>query len=284
MSGNLSTIFEMFSYGFMQRAFLASLLIGLACSVIGVFVVLKGLSFIGAGTSHAAFAGVALAFLIGAPPLLMAVLFGLSTVWITGFLQEKGKLKPDVSIGIFYTLTMALAILFIGLMKVYNAEVYGYLFGSILSVTSFDLRVILFLSLAILATIFLFFKEFHFISFDQEMAEASGIPARNLSFLLLNLISLTIVISLKAVGAILVFALLVIPAAAAEQWAHNMRSMMTYSVLIGVFSSWVGVMLSYWFDLPSGSTIVLLATVIFFLAVLTSPKRRKAARPKLPAT
>lgn len=273
-------MFEMFSYGFMQRAFLASFLIGLACSVIGVFVVLKGLSFIGAGTSHAAFAGVALAFLIGAPPLLMAILFGLSTVWITGLLQEKGKLKPDVSIGIFYTLTMALAILFIGLMKVYNAEVYGYLFGSILSVTPFDLKVILFLSLAILATIFLFFKEFHFISFDQEMAEASGIPARNLSFLLLNLISLTIVISLKAVGAILVFALLVIPAAAAEQWAHNMRSMMTYSVLIGVFSSWAGVMLSYWFDLPSGSTIVLLATLIFFLAVLTSPKRRKGARPK----
>lgn len=274
---------EMFSYGFMQRAFLASFLIGLACSVIGVFVVLKGLSFIGAGTSHAAFAGVALAFLIGAPPLLVAVLFGLSTVWITGFLQEKGKMKPDVSIGIFYTLTMALAILFIGLMKAYNPEVYGYLFGSILSVTSFDLKVILALSLGILATVFLFFKEFHFISFDQEMAEASGIPARNLSFLLLNLISLTIVISLKAVGAILVFALLVIPAAAAEQWANNMRSMMTYSVLIGIFSSWLGVMLSYWFDLPSGSTIVLLATLIFFVAVLTSPKRRKAVRPKLPA-
>lgn len=273
-------MFEMFTYGFMQRAFLASFLIGLTCSVIGVFVVLKGLSFIGAGTSHAAFAGVALAFLIGAPPLLMAVLFGLSTVWITGFLQQKGKMKPDVSIGIFYTLTMALAILFIGLMRVYNPEVYGYLFGSILSVTSFDLKVILLLSLAILATIFLFFKEFHFISFDQEMAEASGIPARNLSFLLLNLISLTIVISLKAVGAILVFALLLIPAAAAEQWATNMRSMLIYSVLIGVFSSWTGVMLSYWFDLPSGSTIVLLATFIFFLAVLTSPKRRKPVRQK----
>src|SRR5581483_4020527 len=283
MSDNPSSMLEMFSYGFMQRAFLASFLIGLACSVIGVFVVLKGLSFIGAGTSHAAFAGVALAFLIGAPPLLVAVLFGLSTVWITGFLQEKGKMKPDVSIGIFYTLTMALAILFIGLMKAYNPEVYGYLFGSILSVTSFDLKVILFLSLGILATVFLFFKEFHFISFDQEMAEASGIPARNLSFLLLNLISLTIVISLKAVGAILVFALLVIPAAAAEQWANNMRSMMSYSVLIGIFSSWLGVMLSYWFDLPSGSTIVLLATLIFFVAVLTSPKRRKAVRPKLPA-
>lgn len=268
-------MFEMFSYGFMQRALLASLLIGLVCSVIGVFVVLKGLSFIGAGTAHAAFAGVALAFLIGVNPLFMAVVFGLSTVWITGFLQQTGKMKPDVSIGIFYTLTMALAILFIGLMKAYNPEVYGYLFGSILSVTPSDLKVILLLSLGILLTIFLFFKEFHFISFDQEMAEASGIPARNLFFLLLNLISLTIVISLQAVGAILVFALLVIPAAAAQQWATKMRTMMIISILIGISSSWAGVILSYWLDLPSGSTIVLLATLLFFLSVLLSPKRRK---------
>lgn len=259
----------------MQRALLASFLIGLVCSVIGVFVVLKGLSFIGAGTAHAAFAGVTLAFLIGVNPLFMAVLFGLSTVWITGFLQQTGKMKPDVSIGIFYTLTMALAILFIGLMKAYNPEVYGYLFGSILSVTPSDLKVILLLSLGILLTIFLFFKEFHFISFDQEMAEASGIPARNLFFLLLNLISLTIVISLQAVGAILVFALLVIPAAAAQQWATKMRTMMILSILIGISSSWAGVILSFWFDLPSGSTIVLLATLLFFLSVLFSPKRKK---------
>jgi ABC-type Mn2+/Zn2+ transport system permease subunit len=265
---------EMLSYGFMQRAFLSSFLIGLVCSVIGVFVVLKGLSFIGAGTAHAAFAGVTLAFLIGVPPLLMAVIFGLGTVWIIGFLQEKGRMKPDVPIGVFYTFTMALAILFIGLMDGYNPEVYGYLFGSILSVTSGDLLIILGLTLAILLTTLLFFKEFHFISFDQEMAEASGIPARNLSFLLLNLISLTVVISLKAVGSILVFALLVIPAAAAQQWAKSMKGMIFYSVMIGVFSSWAGVILSFWLDLPSGATIVLLTTTIFFLSVLFSPKSR----------
>lgn len=266
---------EMFSYGFMQRAFFASFLIGLVCSIIGVFVVLRGLSFIGAGTAHAAFAGVTLGFLVGAPPMLMAVLFGLATVWITGLLQRAGKMKPDVPIGIFYTLTMALAILFLGLMKSYNPEVYGYLFGSILSVTSSDVKMIFVLALVILFVLALFFKEFHFISFDQEMAEASGIPARNLFFLLLNLISLTIVISLKAVGAILVFALLVIPAAAAQQWATTMRSMIITSAAIGVFSSWAGVLLSYRFDIPSGATIVLLATAIFFLSVLFSPKRRR---------
>jgi ABC-type Mn2+/Zn2+ transport system permease subunit len=268
---------EMFSYGFMQRAFLASFLIGVVCAVMGVFVVLKGLSFVGAGTSHAAFAGVCLAFLIGAPPLPMAILFGLVTVWITGVLQEKGALKPDVPIGIFYTLTMALAILFIGLMGRYNPEVYGYLFGSILSVTPPEIWTILLLSLAILSVVALLFKEFHFISFDQEMAEASGVPARPLFFVLLSLISLTLVISLKAVGAILVFALLIIPAATAQQWARNMRAMMIGAVTVGVFSSWTGVALSYQMNLPSGATIVLVATLVFFISVILSPKRRRIA-------
>jgi len=266
---------EILSYGFMQRAFIASALIGIVCAMIGVFVVLKGLAFIGAGTSHAAFAGVAFGFLIGAPPLVMAVLFGVSTVWVTGFLQQHGRMKPDVSIGIFYTLTMALAILFLGLMRTYNPEVLGYLFGSILSVTASDLKMIVGLSLVILLCITFFFKEFHFISFDQEMAEASGIPAKWLFLLLLNLISLSIVISLKAVGAMLVFALLVIPAAAAQQWATHIRSMMLGSAAIGVLASWAGVLFSYWFDLPSGATIVLLLTAIFLISVFCSPKNRQ---------
>ncbi len=265
---------ELLSYGFMQRAFLASFLIGLVCSVIGVFVVLRGITFIGAGTAHAAFAGVTFAFLVGFPPFIMAMFFGLSTVWVTSFVQKKGKMKPDVSIGVFYTFTMALAIFFIGLMKGYRPEVFGYLFGSILSVTRGDLTIILVLSAAILLVLTLFFKEFHFISFDQEMAEASGIPAGKLSFLLLNLISLAVVIALKSVGAILVFALLVIPAAAAQQWAKNMRSMIIYSAMIGVGSSWAGVLLSYWFDVPSGATIVLLASGIFLFSVFFSGRRK----------
>ena len=108
---------ELLSYDFMQRSLLAAAMVGGLCSVIGVFVVLRGLAFVGAGTAHAAFAGVALAYLIGWPPLLLAILFGLVTVWITGWVEEKGTMKLDVSIGILYTTTIALAILFIGLMK-----------------------------------------------------------------------------------------------------------------------------------------------------------------------
>ncbi len=268
---------EMLSYDFMQRSFLAAALVGAMCSVIGVFVVLRGLAFVGAGTAHAAFAGVTLAYLVGLPPLLLAITFGLATVWITGVMEEKGRMKLDVSIGILYTATMALAILFIGLMKGYNAEVYGYLFGSVLSVTPEELYAIVVLSLLVLGVILLFSKELFFIAFDQEMAEASGVPARRIFYLLLTLVALTVVVSLKTVGAILVFAMILIPASTAYQMTHSLTHMTTYSVIIGTFCAAGGVLLSYLWDLPSGPAIVLLATTIFFLSVFLSPKRLRRA-------
>ncbi len=168
---------------------------------------------------------------------------------------------------------MALAILFIGLMKTYNAEVYGYLFGSILSVTAEELRVTGLLALLVVGVLALFAKEFFFLAFDQEMAEASGVPARRFFFLLLALIALTVVVSLKTVGAILVFALLLIPPATAYQLTSSLRRMTQYSVGIGVLVSVSGVLLSFRFDLPAGPAIVLLATALFFVAVALSPKR-----------
>ncbi|HRI38250.1 MAG TPA: metal ABC transporter permease [Nitrospira sp.] len=266
---------DLLAYDFMQRSLLAAAMVGGLCSVIGVFVVLRGLAFVGAGTSHAAFAGVALGYLMGWPPLLLAILFGLATVWITGWVEERGRMKLDVSIGILYTTTMALGILFIGLMKTYNAEVYGYLFGSVLSVTPEELRIIGALSVLVLSLLLLFAKELYFIAFDQEMAEASGVPARQMFFLLLTLVALTVVVSLKTVGAILVFAMILIPASTAYQLTHSLRTLTVYSALIGITTSVCGVLLSAVWDIPSGPAIVLLATAIFFTAVLFSPKRVK---------
>ncbi len=264
---------EMLTYDFMQRSLAAAALVGAVCSVIGVFVVLRGLAFIGAGTAHAAFAGVALAYLIGVPPLPLAIVFGLATVWITGIMEEQGRMKLDVSIGILYTATMALAILFIGLMKGYNAEVYGYLFGSVLSVTPEELRTIGLLGVLVVGVIVAFAKELYFIAFDQDMAEASGVPARRIFYLLLTLVALTVVVSLKTVGAILVFAMVLIPASTAYQLTHSLKQMTVYAVLIGMVCAVGGVMVSYWWDLPSGPAIVLLATAVFFLSVYFSPKR-----------
>lgn len=264
---------DFLAYDFMQRSLLAAAMVGGLCSVIGVFVVLRGLAFVGAGTSHAAFAGVALGYLMGWPPLLLAILFGLATVWITGWVEERGRMKLDVSIGILYTTTMALGILFIGLMKTYNAEVYGYLFGSVLSVTPEELRIIGALSVLVLSLLLLFAKELYFIAFDQEMAEASGVPARQMFFLLLTLVALTVVVSLKTVGAILVFAMILIPASTAYQLTHSLSTLTLYSAFIGITTSVLGVLISAIWDIPSGPAIVLLATAIFFTAVLCSPKR-----------
>ncbi len=270
---------ELFTYDFMQRSLLAAAMVGGLCSVVGVFVVLRGLAFVGAGTAHAAFAGVALGYLMGWPPLVLAICFGLATVWLTGWVEEKGRMKLDVSIGILYTTTMALAILFIGLMKTYNAEVYGYLFGSVLSVTSEELRVIGGLSVLVLGLIVLFSKELYFIAFDQEMAEASGVPARRIFFLLLTLVALTVVVSLKTVGAILVFAMILIPASTAYQLTSSLRTLTLYSIVIGVTTAVAGVVISATWDVPSGPAIVLLATAVFFISVLLSPKRVKRASP-----
>jgi ABC-type Mn2+/Zn2+ transport system permease subunit len=222
---------------------------------------------------------VALAYLLGGPPMPFAIAFGLGTAWTIGLLEERGRMKLDVSIGISYTATMALAILFIGMMKTYNTEVYGYLFGSILSVTADELKLTAGLATVVVGLLALFAKEFFFLAFDQEMAEASGVPARRFFFLLLTLVALTIVVSLKTVGAILVFALLLIPAATAYQLTSSLHRMMAYSVAIGVLVSVTGVLLSFQFDLPTGPAIVLLATGVFFFAVALSPNR--APKPAL---
>ncbi|MDH4081711.1 MAG: metal ABC transporter permease [Nitrospira sp.] len=266
---------DLLAYDFMQRSLLAAAMVGGLCSIIGVFVVLRGLAFVGAGTSHAAFAGVALGYLLGWPPLLLAIVFGLATVWITGWMEEQGRMKLDVSIGILYTATMALGILFIGLMKSYNAEVYGYLFGSVLSVTPDELHIIGALGILVLGLIVVFSKELYFIAFDQEMAEASGVPARQIYFLLLTLVALTVVVSLKTVGAILVFAMILIPASTAYQLTHSLRTLTLYSAMIGISTSVAGVLISALWDIPSGPAIVLLATSIFFISVFFSPKRVK---------
>ena len=199
---------ELLSYTFMQRALIAGALIGALCAVIGVYVVLKGLSFIGAGIAHASFGGVALGFLLGVNPVLTAVVFCLLTAWGIGLVSRKGQIKEDTAVGIFFASTMALGILLIGLMRGYNVDLFGYLFGSILAVTPQDVWVTIGLGAAVLGVVGLLFKELLFITFDPEMAEVTGVPAGKLYFLLLSLIAVTVVVSIKVVGIILVSALI----------------------------------------------------------------------------
>jgi ABC-type Mn2+/Zn2+ transport system permease subunit len=264
---------ELLGYHYMQRALFAGTLIGIVCAVIGTYVVLKGLSFIGAGIAHASFGGVALGFYLKLNPVLTAVIFCLATAWGIGLVSRKGHVKEDTAVGIFFASTMALGILLIGLMQGYNVDLFGYLFGSILAVSRDDVWVILGLSAAVLLLVLLFFKELMFVTFDAEMASVTGVPAARIYFLLITLIALTVVLSIKVVGIVLVSALLVTPAAAAYQLTENFKRMMLLSILIGVSSTVGGLLLSDSLNTASGATIVLLSTLIFFAAALISPRR-----------
>jgi len=243
-------------------------MVGLLTAVIGVYVVLRGMSFIGAGVAPASFGGVALGFLLGVNPLWAAMAFCVAVAWGIGAVTRRGGIKEDTAVGIFFASTMAFGVLLIGLMRGYNMDLFSYLFGSILAVTAADLKMVLGLGVAVLATVALLYKEFLYITFDPETARVNGLPEPFLYYLLLALVSLTVVISIKVVGIVLVSALLVTPAAAAYQLSRSFGKMMALSAVFGVLSVVVGLVLSYYLNTASGATVVLTATTIFGLALL----------------
>ncbi len=267
---------EAIQYAFMQRALLAGIVIGAVCAVVGVYVVLRGISFIGAGIAHASFGGVALGYVLGVNPMVTAVLFCLLVAWAIGVVARRGQVREDTAVGVFFAATMALGILLIGLMKGYQVDLFGYLFGSILAVSAADLWLSVVLGVVVLLAVALLFKELLLITFDPEMADVTGLPAGRLHYLLLALIALTVVLSMKVVGIVLVSALIVTPAAAAYQLTEDFRAMMAVSVAVGVFATVGGLLLSYWLNTGSGATIVMLTTAVFLAALVFSPRRRRA--------
>ena len=259
---------EFWHYAFMQRALLGGAVVGVLTAVIGVYAVLRGMSFMGAGIAHASFGGVALGFWLGIDPLWSAVGFCLAVAWGIGAVTRRSGIKEDTAVGIFFASTMALGVLLIGLMHGYNVDLFSYLFGSILAITPADLRLVLGVGVVVLLTVALFYKEFLYITFDPETARVSGIPEPALYYLLLALMALTIVASIKVVGIVLVSALLVTPAAAAYQVSRTFGKMMALSAFFGISSVLVGLVLSYYLNTASGATVVLTSTAIFGLALL----------------
>lgn len=266
---------EILGYTFMQRALWSATLIGALCALIGVYVVLRSMSFIGAGIAHASFGGVALGFILGVNPFFTTVIFCTLTAWAIAFVSEGQKIREDTAVGIFFASTMAFGVLLIGLMRGYNVDLYGYIFGNILAVSRFDLYTSLILGVVVLGLIVLFYKEFLLLTFDPEMARVVGLPVRTLNLLMLTLVALTVVLSIKSVGVVLVSALIVTPAASAFLLTDDFKKMMWISVGIGVGGSWLGLFLSTWLNVASGAAIVMTVTLIFFLCFLFSPQRRR---------
>jgi len=268
---------DIFAYAYMQRAMVAGVLIGGLCAVIGVYVVLKGLSFIGAGISHASFGGVAIGLALGVNPVWAAIVFCLGVGWGIGVVSRRGQVKEDTAVGIFFASTMALGVLIIGLMQGYQVDLMSYLFGSILAVTRQDLWTTVVIAAIVLGCVAVFYKDLMFVTFDSEMAQVTGVPADKLYFLLISLMALVVVMSIKVVGIVLVSALVVTPAAAAFQLTESFRRMMALSAAFGVGSCVFGLVIADWLNIAPGATIVLLATLLFFVSWALSARRRKSA-------
>lgn len=259
---------------FMVRALVAATFIGLTCSVVGVFVVLRNLSFIGDGLAHASFAGIVIAYLLKMNLYVGGLIFAVLTALGIGSISRKSELSLDATIGVLFTAAFALGVLLMSRIHNYVADLQDFLFGNILGVDRVDIALVVSLAVLVLAIILLFYKELLFSSFDPLMAQASGLPTTFLYYLLLVVLAVTIIVSLQAAGIVLVAALLVTPAATAYQLTTRFRSMMVVSACVGVGSAIAGLYASYYLNAASGATIVLTATLCFFLAMTFSPRRR----------
>jgi len=257
---------ELLQYDFMRNALIAALLASIACGIIGVYVVVKRIVFISGGIAHAAFGGIGLGYFLGVDPILGVIPFSIASALCMGVVGKRTKIPEDTAIGILWAMGMAIGIILIGLTPGYAPDLFGYLFGSILTVPTSDIILMLCLNAVILVVVLALHREFQAISFDEEYATVIGLPAERLYLILLCLIALTVVVLIQVVGVILIIALLTIPAAMSRLFSHRLSSMMLLSVFISAFVTISWLFLSYAFNLPSGATIVLVAGIAFILA------------------
>lgn len=270
-------LLEPLEFGFMQRGLIAAVLVAIVCGILGSFVVLKGLAFIGDGLAHASFGGVALAFVLGANVYLGAFIFAMGTALGIGVISRRGRIRFDTAIGVLFSGTFAFGILVISRVEAYTVDLFGYLFGDVLSITAGDLWTIGILGALVLLVVFAFYRQLLFVAFDPTVAAASGLPAGALNYLLLGLLGVTIVTSIQAVGIVMVVALLVTPAATAYLITRRFHHMILASCAIGSLSAVLGIYLSYYAAAASGASIILVATAIFLVTLAVTGRVRKAA-------
>lgn len=278
MSEAFSALTAPFHYDFMQRAFVAALLVGGLCSTLGTYVVLRKLSFIGDGVAHASFAGIVIAYIRGFNFELGAAAVAVLTALGIGYINRRGRVSLDTAIGVLFTGVFALGVFLMSRVKTSTVDLQDFLFGNILGVGPNDLWIDLGLAAIVATAVIWNYRSLLFTAFDPTVARASGLPVVFIDNMLLVLLALTIVISLESIGIILVAALLVTPAAAAAQVTRRFVPMLITSTAIGIGSCVGGLYLSYYAGAASGATIVLVATAAFFILLAIGRQRRAARR------
>jgi zinc transport system permease protein len=264
-------MFELFNYEFMQRAFAAGLLIAVICPLIGTFVVMRRLSMIGDTLSHASLAGIAAGMLGGLYPLWGALFFSLIAAIGVENLRKRFSQYAELSISIVLSASIGLAVVLISLANSFNADLMSYLFGSIIAVNALDIYIILGLSIIILISVYVFYKEFFYMAFDEEGAKLAGIPVSNLNMYFTVLTAMTIVVSMRVVGMMMVSSLMVVPVACSLLISKSFKNTIFLSVIFALISVVTGLFSSYWLDLAPGGSIVLIS--IFILIAVLAVKR-----------
>ncbi|HEY8869761.1 MAG TPA: metal ABC transporter permease [Candidatus Limnocylindrales bacterium] len=263
----IAALLDPLAFPFFVRALLAASIVGVVCAVVGSYMVLRGLAFMGDALSHSAFPGVVAAYLLKGPFYVGATIAAVATALAIGWVSRHGRLRGDTAIGVLFAGMFALGIFLFSLIPNYVGDLFGFLFGEILGIGIADLVALSVLGVLVLVIVAVFWKEFLYSTFDPLGAAAAGLPVVRLDYLFLALIALTIVVSLQAVGIILVVAMLVTPAATAQLLTRSFGRLVAVAVTIGVLCPILGLYLSYWLNAASGATIVLVETGAFIVAL-----------------
>jgi len=265
-------MFEIFEYEFMQRAFVAGILIATLASISGTFIVLRRYSLMSETLAHSALVGVAVGLVAGYNPLWVAVFVAVCSAWLIEYLRSSFAIYSDAILSILLSGSLATAIIIVSLGGAFNNSLFSYLFGSILSVSSEDVVTILIFGSIALVLLIAFSKELYFIAYDEEVAKTSGIRVKFLNFLLVTVVAIIIALSIRVVGSLLIGALMVIPTVAALQYRVGFFNTVLISLFIALFSVIAGMTLSFYFSLPSGATIVLCVISIFIASLVINKK------------
>lgn len=263
---------DLIQYSFLQKALVTAIVVGIICGVIGSFIILRGMALMGDAISHAVLPGVALSYMFGINYFYGAILFGVLTAVGIGFISEHSKIKSDSSIGIVFTAFFAVGIIFMSKAQT-ATDLTQILFGNVLSVRTSDMILTIIVGVIIVAIVFLFYKQLLLSTFDETMAIVSGLPTKFIHYVIMILLTLATIASLQTVGVVLVVAMLITPAATAYLLTSRFSFMIMLASFFGALSAVIGLYISFKHNLSSGAVIVLVATVIFCLAFLFSPKQ-----------
>ncbi len=264
----MNDFLELLSFGFFQKALIASLFASISCGIIGTYVVARRIVFISGGITHASFGGIGLAFLIGFNPLAGAALFSVLAALGIQFFSDRGGVREDSSIAIWWSLGMALGVIFVFITPGYTPNLMSYLFGNILTVSDQEIWAMFGLNIVLVLVFGFWFRNILYIAFDEEFARASGLPVRLYNYIVIVLIALTVVLNIRVVGIILILSLITIPQATANLFTKDFKTMMILSGLVALIGTITGLIVSYFLNIPSGATIIFVLVFILGLVRL----------------